>query len=522
MPRRTRRAVVVATITTLAPLTAVSGLASLTPAHAEPGAVVRAAVDPVKPALWGPRSVTTEVVGRTKPGTKRKGLVPLPVRLTAGSESIEIRTTRTSYAEPVRAVLTVGDRTVPLPGTVVSGFRGVDRLLTIRAVHRKTGRLVATRTRSGCLNQWGTQRARPDAEPRSPYPMDCAGSTSGGSPMPYTLGSVQGVQAGWSTPLVGYDGGIWLPRGSYTIQVSLRPVVAQALGLTPAEATTSFGATVTKGHRGHDHGHDEGEGHAHRAGAAPDAAPPTSPPTGRPLGRRAVEGPVPNLRSLPAWGIDVDESGNYLRFSATVWNAGDSPLVVDGFVDETRQDRMKAYQYFFDTDGNQTGYQPVGQFEFDHKQTHQHWHFTDFATYTLLRADKSTAVVSRKEAFCLANTDAVDLTVPGADWQPDNTDLSTDCGEPDSRSLRQVLAAGWGDTYAQFRAGQSFDLRGLPNGTYYIATIANPRQRLVESSTTDNVALRKVVIGGKPGARVVRAARVGIVDEPSPDNGDGY
>ena len=221
---------------------------------------------------------------------------------------------------------------------------------------------------------------------------------------------------------------------------------------------------------------------------------------------------MPNLRSLPAWGIDVAENGNYLRFSATVWNAGDSPLVVDGFVAD-QEDRMDAYQYFFDSDGNQTGYQPVGSFEFDHKRTHQHWHFRDFATYTLLRADKSTAVVSRKEAFCLANTDAVDLTVPGADWDPGNTDLSTDCGQTDSLSLRQVLAAGWGDTYAQFRAGQSFDLRSLPNGTYWIATIANPRGRLVESSTTDNTALRKVVIGGRPGARTVRVPQVGLVVE---------
>src|SRR5207253_2553587 len=105
----------------------------------------------------------------------------------------------------------------------------------------------------------------------------------------------------------------------------------------------------------------------------------------------------------------------------------------------------------------------VGTFEFDHRKTHHHWHFRDFATYTLLRADKSTAAVSKKEAFCLANTDAVDLTVPGADWNPDNRDLSTDCGEEDSLSLREVLAAGWGDTYAQFRAGQSFSLKNLPN-----------------------------------------------------------
>ena len=120
-------------------------------------------------------------------------------------------------------------------------------------------------------------------------------------------------------------------------------------------------------------------------------------------------------------------NGNFLRFAATVWNAGDSPLVVDGF----RRDGeavMDAYQYFFDGDGNQTGYQQIGEFEFDEKPSHQHWHFRDFATYTLLRADQTTAAVSKKEAFCLANTDSIDQTVTNADWNPENTDLSTDCG----------------------------------------------------------------------------------------------
>ncbi len=106
--------------------------------------------------------------------------------------------------------------------------------------------------------------------------------------------------------------------------------------------------------------------------------------------------------------------------------------------------------------------------------------------------------MSKKEAFCLANTDSIDQTVVNADWNPENTDLSTDCGAPGSLSLREVLAAGWGDTYAQFRAGQSFNLKNLPNGTYYIATIANPDQRLVESDDTDNVALRKISSAARP------------------------
>ncbi len=82
-----------------------------------------------------------------------------------------------------------------------------------------------------------------------------------------------------------------------------------------------------------------------------------------------------------------------------------------------------------------------------------------------------------------------------------------------SLSIREVLASGWGDTYAQFRAGQSFDLRGLPNGTYYVAVIANPDHRLVEGNTDNNVSLRKVRIGGRPGARTVQVPQVGMIEE---------
>ena len=70
-----------------------------------------------------------------------------------------------------------------------------------------------------------------------------------------------------------------------------------------------------------------------------------------------------------------------------------------------------------------------------------------------------------------------------------------------SRWIREVLQAGWGDTYAQFRAGQSFDITDLPNGTYFVKTIANPEQRLVETRSDNNVAYRRVVLGGEPGSR---------------------
>jgi len=194
-----------------------------------------------------------------------------------------------------------------------------------------------------------------------------------------------------------------------------------------------------------------------------------------------------------------------------VWNGGNSPLVVDGFRVEG-QDYMDAYQYFFDADGNQTGYQAVGQLHY-HAGNHNHWHFEDFARYQLLNADLSLAVKSRKQSFCLANTDAVDYTVDGADWHPESTDLSTACGGPGALSIREVLSSGSGDSYFQYRYGQAFKLDGLPNGIYYISVEANPLGNLIESDTTNNNSLRKVRLGGTPEKRWVKAFQVGIVEE---------
>ena len=143
-----------------------------------------------------------------------------------------------------------------------------------------------------------------------------------------------------------------------------------------------------------------------------------------------------------------------------------------------------------------------------------HWHFTDFARYRLLDADKSAVVRSRKEAFCLAATDAVDYTVPDADWRPYNTDLQTACGAHTAISVREVLTTGSGDTYGQWRPGQSLKLTDLPNGKYFIEVAANPFDRLHETSTDNNVSYRKVWIGGVPGARTVRVPPVGLIDAP--------
>ncbi len=79
--------------------------------------------------------------------------------------------------------------------------------------------------------------------------------------------------------------------------------------------------------------------------------------------------------------------------------------------------------------------------------------------------------------------------------------------------MREVLSAGSGDTYAQYRRGQALEVAGLPNGTYFLSVEANPFGKLVESNTTNNDTLREITLKGSAEHRRVDVAPVGLIDE---------
>ena len=113
-------------------------------------------------------------------------------------------------------------------------------------------------------------------------------------------------------------------------------------------------------------------------------------------------------------------------------------------------------------------------------------------------------VRSRKDGFCLAPTDAIDLTVPNAVYNPDSIGFFGACGDATSIWTRETLPVGWGDTYFQGLPGQSFNITNLPNGTYYVEVQANPLRALHEVSTHNDTRLRRVILGGVPGHRTIR------------------
>jgi Lysyl oxidase len=427
----------------------------------------------------------------------------LGIMMVAGDEPFEIHLNRTSYADPIVATWVRGGDRVILSGLDLENFQGLPDFYRV-VVRRPDGSVAARLRRPFCPGGNGA-RLRADAPARSPYPRwsSCPWN-------PYTLGSVAGIQAGWGvgdedfgTPIVR------LAEGRYTATMWITRPYRRLFGLSITDVRATVRIRVADG--------DGCMECVHQPVSAEGSALPR--PAATEPGHDTVipeDVLMPDLRSLPAFALSLHRrpttGDEYLAFAANVWNAGVSPLVVDGF----RRDRepvMDAFQYFFDSDGNQVGYAPAGTMEWDARDGHHHWHFTDFARYRLLDSTKTSVVRSRKEAFCLANTDAVDYTVPGANWNPDGTDLHTACGDAGSLAVREVLDSGSGDTYFQFVPGQSFNITSLPNGIYYVEVTANPARRLHESDVTNNVSYRRLRLGGTPGHRTVRPAQVGIVEE---------
>ncbi|HSE81536.1 MAG TPA: lysyl oxidase family protein [Gaiellaceae bacterium] len=414
--------------------------------------------------------------------------------IAATGGDFELRVTRLDYDTPVDIVQVdsaTGAVLRDLPEDVLRGWSGLADFVEVSFTD-SLGQEVAARPFRFCPNGWERQRVE-DTGPVLPrYPPFC------GSFSPFTKGMVWGIDAGWAGRALGSgDFGtprIRLPRaGEFTVTVRIAERYRDLFEISDADGIVTFEVTVRNA----------------RGSGGGIVVP--APPSGR---RSAVSAAVPDvtdpdpatlpdLVALPLWNMTTFRSGSrdFLGFAATPWNAGPAPLVVEGFR-RSGEELMDAYQYFRDEDGNVVGRAPVGEMRYHPHPAHDHWHFLQFARFTLHDVADMEVVRSRKQAYCLAPTDPIDLTVERASWGP-GEDLFTACGDRGALWVREVLQTGWGDTYFQFMPGQSFNITNLPNGWYYARIHVNPLGALFETDLTNNVETRLLHLGGRPGARQV-------------------
>ena len=272
---------------------------------------------------------------------------------------------------------------------------------------------------------------------------------------------------------------------------------ARRLGIAPEDASVTVPATVVNSSE---------SGGVHRQGSRPrvraesgpstetTSMPITIPPGLRAARHRGAPG-VGHVRSTT-----TDSSGrSFLNFGATAWNAGPGILMVEGFRDPALHDDGRLPVLLRRRRGRRQGRRWRTRVRRPRLVMTTGTSATSRRTRCSTRT-RSRCVDSGKEAFCLAPTDPIDLTVDGADWRPWLTNLSTACGEEGSLWIREVLQTGWGDTYAQYRPGQSFEVTDLPNGKYFVQVLANPGRRAArELDRTTTSRLREIYLRGKPG-----------------------
>lgn len=187
----------------------------------------------------------------------------------------------------------------------------------------------------------------------------------------------------------------------------------------------------------------------------------------------------PNLEALPAdeFELDTDAGGHtYLRFSTTTWNSGLGPLeLVAGDKDAAKQN---IYQRIHLDDGS---YYDLLAGTFVWHDQHGHFHFEDYALYTLQAVDAPGASerTSSKTTFCVIDTDRINHKLPGAPKRPV---YRTCAGEI------QGMSVGWGDKYGYHLAGQAIDVTDLGDGDYQLTVEVDPKKRLLETNDADNTS----------------------------------
>lgn len=469
------------------------------------------------------------------------------VWLAAYGEGYEFWAKRAKASDPVTLTKTVirgNERTTTkAPAAIVDGLNGFKNGLSVR-VRTPKGKVLAKGTRSLCPGGSDRQRVEPTGSTEPVYPGFCGGNW-------FTKSSVFGVEQGWATRLDAFFE-VKTTQKNLVMTVRISDPVADFLGLPakrrtvtqrvevvdecerwgcdavaselrgePAEGfstlregdTLSARAESLRQSAGTHAGHGDSTGSEHRTNlfTLPQQEhggdhPALGQQGSTPSDKEPAEDTLPDLVSAPAWqiGSEVDEDGtDRLTFFAHEWNAGPAPLVVEGYRRRGGANGvMDAYQFFY-RDGKQVGSTNTGTMEYHDAPEHDHWHFLDFASYELVTPEGRLVTTSGKQSWCLVPTDPVDLSVPGAVWRPEATGLDTACGDRSAIWLREVLPAGWGDTYSQSQT-QAFDLTGVRNGTYQIKITVNPNGNLHERTTSNNVSYRTVILGGKAGKRTVK------------------
>ena len=224
-----------------------------------------------------------------------------------------------------------------------------------------------------------------------------------------------------------------------------------------------------------------------------------------------IEGlPEGSVVTLPDIIIDEDtlhdnrienpnSSTKLFRFSNATANIGEGNLEIEGtgITASNGNEIVNQRVYAIAPDGSRVSYtRAAGEFEFH--PTHGHVHFTDWTEFRL------------REVVWLGDVGDTDNAIPGNTMRTGNKtsfcliDLQqyshypnrppseyTSCG-----TRLQGITRGWMDIYSSNLDGQSIDITGLADGTYFFEVEVNPDGNALEMDYSNNLVRILVTFNG--------------------------
>ncbi len=205
---------------------------------------------------------------------------------------------------------------------------------------------------------------------------------------------------------------------------------------------------------------------------------------------------APRNLVLDRTDVSVDRSGvihNVLRFSNTVYNAGEGPVEIRATIDPRLSPPSgQAYQRVYDDLGGFRDILLTGSRLYYH-DVHVHYHFDHWGEYQLWTKREFDAwvasgrtvgepdLVGTKTTSCVTDEEFA-LTTPYAVW-PERYPPER-CMPDANHVIAQGLSTGWGDTYDYYRSEQWVDLGNsrLADGTYVLRSVTDPQNLVAESS----------------------------------------
>lgn len=178
-----------------------------------------------------------------------------------------------------------------------------------------------------------------------------------------------------------------------------------------------------------------------------------------------------------------------IRFSNATANVGDGKFYVYGTGVDNGDGTEDIIQRVYYPGGGFVD-RMAGQFVFH--PSHSHIHVEDWCEYRVrqvLPGDGVGDIVVKgaKTSFCILDLGIYDTTLPN--YNPDGQFFS--CS-----SSVQGLSVGWIDIYDKSLAGQSIDITGVPAGTYWLESHADPNDAFLERDEDNNTTRVKFTIGG--------------------------